>query len=206
MKITEVEHGLTLNAPAPGYVRTPGLHMSEIYNSLFSDLEPARFKKDGKFNQAMMEIGLTFEEALAERILGARPGEFASTPEGVIVPIGTPNSIIFSADHFFYDEDHAFVSNGVAFGGEFKATKMSISKGIDHKKFDKWYVQMKAYGKPLQMRYWRLMVLFVLGDWSWKPPHGDTELRAWDIEFTQKELNDNWAVLMRHARKKGMIE
>lgn len=203
MKITEIDHGLALNQPAPGYVRSPGLHMSDIYNSLYEEMEPSRFKKSEKGpNAAIMEVGSAFEEALeialAHRLMGERPGEFAATPAGLIVPVGTPGSIIFSPDNFLYEPTLTLL-------GEFKATKMSIKHGIEDKKFDKWFTQMKSYGKPLRMRRVRLYVLFLMGDWSFKPPHGETELRAWDIEFTQRELDDNWAMLMRHAKKKGMI-
>lgn len=65
---------------------------------------------------------------------------------------------------------------------------------------------MKAYGKPLKMRHWRLFALFINGDYSYKPPHGGAQIRAWNIEFTQTELDTNWTMLMRFAAQKGMIE
>jgi hypothetical protein len=199
---TEIDHGLDLNVPTEGYVRTPGLHMSDIYNSLYKDLDPKRFGGEGGPDQAKMSVGTGFEEllakAMAERILGERPPEFAVMPDGeTIVPVGTPGSIIFSPDHFLYEDLTRL--------GEFKATWMSISKGIQDKRFDKWYCQMKSYGKPLKMPDQRLYVLFVNGDYSYKPPHGGCSLRAWDVRFTQRELDSNWNTLMRHARKKGML-
>lgn len=201
MIITEVEHGLDLSTPTEGYVRTPGLHMSDIYNSLYKELEPKRFDKGGGPDETKMSLGTSFEEilaiALAARMLGDRPGEFACLPDGRIVAIGTPGSIIFSPDHFFF--------NGITRGGEFKATWMSIRQGIRDKRFDKWFCQMKAYGKPLEMRHWKLFALFVNGDYSYKPPDGGATLKAYDIEFTQRELDDNWSMLMRHARKKGLL-
>lgn len=206
MKVEEIDHGLDLNKPTLGYVRTPGLHMSEIYNALYKKLEPARFDKGGKPDEVKMSLGTAFEEllekALSERLLanGAtceRPGEFACLPDATICPIGTPNSIIFSPDHFLLDDLTRL--------GEFKATWMSISKGIENKKFDKWFCQMMAYGKPLRMPNQRLYALFVNGDYSWKDPFGGCHMRAWNITFTQKELDANWAMLMRFARKEGML-
>lgn len=201
MKVVEIEHGLTLNQPTEGYVRTPGLHISEIYNSLFEEMEPARFSKGDGPDRVKMEVGTAFEEtleiALAQRLLGDRPGEFACMPCARVVPVGTPGSIIFSPDYFLF--------NGVTRLGEFKATWMSIRHGIHDARFEKWRVQMKAYAKPLQMLHARLYVLWVNGDYSWKPPYGGAHLRAWDFEFTQRELDDNFNMLMRHARKKGLI-
>lgn len=201
MTFTEIEHNLDLNKPTVGYVRSPGLHMSDIYNALYKKLEPARFDKEGGPDESKMALGTAFEElleiALAERILGERPGEFAAMPDATVVPVGTPGSIVFSPDHFIF--------NGVFRLGEFKATWMSIRAGIEDKRFDKWRTQMKAYCKPLDTRHARLYTLFVNGDYSWKPPYGSTHLRAWDIEFSQKELDANWSMLMNFARKEGMI-
>lgn len=200
MKTQEVEHGLTLNQPAEGYVRSPGLHLSEIYNALYEEMEPDRFKKGDGPDKVKMEMGSAFEEvleiALASRILGERPSEFAALASGKVVPVGTPRSIIFSPDYLIF--------NGVMRLGEFKATWMSIRQGIEDKRFDKWRTQMKGYCYPLKTRFARLYVLFVNGDYTYKPPYGGTHLRAWDIEFSQRELDDNWSMLMRFAVKKGM--
>ncbi len=205
MRVDEItNHGLDLSTPTPGYVRTPGLHMSAIYNALFKELEPKRFASMGGPDVTKMSVGTSFEEvlaiALADRILGERPGEFAADQTGRTVKIGTPGSIIFSPDQFFYPDDRDME------GGEFKATWMSIRNGITDPKFDKWFVQMKAYGKPLSIRVWRLFVLFINGDYSYKGQDGGATLKAYRVEFTQRELDDNWRMLMRFADKRGMFE
>ena len=70
MKIVPIEHGLTLAAPAEGYVRSPGLHMSQLYGSLFEGLEPERFgSKDGGPDPLKLELGLALEEGLEEALL-----------------------------------------------------------------------------------------------------------------------------------------
>ncbi len=190
MKIVEIAHGLTLNKPTDGYVRSEGVHMSTLYNSLYAELEPKRFAKTGEPDAAKMELGTAFEEvlevALATRILGDRPGEF--TTEG---------GIIYTPDHLIF--------NGYTKLGEFKATWMSIRKGITDPRFDKWFCQMKCYCHHLQTPYARLYVFFVNGDYTYKPPHGGASLRAWDIVFTSRELKDNWAMVERNARKKGLL-
>ena len=201
MIIEPIEHGLTLNQPTEGYVRSPGLHMSTIYNTLFEELEPTRFTKGDGPDKTKMEVGTAFEEvleiALAHRVCGVRPPEFAATPDGELVPVGTENSVAFSPDHLLF--------NGVMRLGEFKATWMSIRGGIEDKKFDKWFVQMKSYCFPLQTTAARLYVLFINGDYSYKPPDGGCVLKAWDVEFSMRELEDNWRVLMTFAKKKGML-
>lgn len=212
MKIVPFKHNLNLNTPAEGYVRSSGLHMSDIYNSLYKELQPERFNKPGGPDELAMEYGLAFEEALesamsagiARRLSGERPGEFAALASGKIVPVGTKRSVIFSPDQFFY--------NGTTKLGEFKSTRMTIAVGIRDKKFDKWFCQMKAYAYPLKLHVCDLYALFINGHGKWddfdipgigiRPP--GPLLQPWEIEFTDSELKDNWSVLMRHAKKKGM--
>jgi hypothetical protein len=211
-----LEHGLLIGAPTEGYVRIPGLHMSTIYNDLYKDIDPKRFNKEGGPDEIAMEYGSSFEEALedliaanlARRMTGTseRPGEFACMPSGVIVPVGTPGSIIFSPDHFFYEAIETVL-------GEFKSTRMTIGGGLRQKKFDKWFCQMMAYGFPLQMECCRLVALFINGHGKWEDievpgfgilPSGPL-LLAWDIRFTRLELENNWRMLMRHATRKGLL-
>jgi hypothetical protein len=214
MNLTELAHGLDLSKPTVGYVRTPGLHMSAIYNDLYADMYPDKYAAGG-FNepgtQTKMTLGTAFEEvlepALVERILGERPGEFVTQHDASCiyfdpVKVGDPTcpcgaGVIYSPDQLIY--------NGVTRLGEFKCTWYSIRQGIQDPKFDKWFCQMKAYCYHLQTTHARLYVLFVNGDYSWKEPYGGPHVRAWDIEFTPVELNKNWAMLLRQAKKKGML-
>lgn len=215
MIIQPIEHGLILAAPTEGYVRTPGLHMSDIYNSLYKGLDPKRFDKrdaDGNplpFDDLRMEVGSAFEEALepvlrARVIEASRPGEFATQHARdcvhvrTKVEVGDPvcscgAGVIYSPDHFLF--------NGVFRLGEFKLTWMSIRKGLHDKRFDKWFCQMKVYCHHLGTQHARLYVLFINGDYTNYSPM----LLAWDIEFTVKETTEEWNTLLRHGRKKGLI-
>jgi hypothetical protein len=194
VKITAIEHGLELAKPTEGYARTPGLHMSDIYGDLFKLLDPKRYdKRDAKgnplpWNMLYLETGTAFEEiieaAIAKRLRGERPGEFR-TQDGT--------NVIYSPDHFIFDGDIFRL-------GEFKLTWLS-NTGITDPKFDKWFVQMKAYCHHLMTPYARLYTQFVNG--NYKPPV--PELCAWDIEFSNRELIDNWNMLKRHGQRKGLI-
>ena len=73
MLVTPIEHGIELNRPAPGYVRTPGLHASQIYGDLYSALEPKRYGGTDGPDPLRMELGLALEEGL-EASLRARWG------------------------------------------------------------------------------------------------------------------------------------
>lgn len=216
MKIDEIDHGLILSAPTEGYVRTPGLHMSDIYDSLYKGLNPKRYDKRDPvtgeplpFDELRMEVGTSFEEvlepAVRERVVGAeRPGEYATQHQsdclyaGTRVLVGDPTcpcgaGVIYSPDHFLF--------NGVFRLGEFKVTWMSIRKGLTDPRFDKWFCQIKAYCYHLNTVYARLYGLFINGDYKTYTP----DLKSWDITFTQKELREEWSLLLRHARKQSML-
>lgn len=215
MRIKEIEHGLELCKPSPGYVRTPGLHASDLYNALYKAVDPKRYDKKDKagnavpFDLTKMEIGTTFEEilepALAQRLIGERPGEFTAPhadgctyeneplAEGAVCPecgAGT----IFSPDHLF-DVDGELVL------GEFKCTYYSTTGAPTDPKFNKWWTQIKIYCHWLNLRRARLYVMFVCGDY--KPP--SPQLRAWDVKFTTQELHDEYNTVIRFARKKGLL-
>lgn len=219
MKCEEFEHGLTLAAPAEGYVRSPGLHMSEIYGSLFKEKDPEKFDKRDKngnpipFDLAKMEMGLRFEEmleaALRKSLFGRRPGEYVTEhavdcphrkrklKEGLCCPCGA--GVAYSPDYLFIIEDE---EDPVL--GEFKLTWYSSKGAPEIEKFDKWIVQIKSYCYHLGIRKARLYVFFVNG----KYPKGGPptpELRAWHLEFNERELVSNWLMLVRHANKKGML-
>lgn len=221
MKLTQLPSlDLELNKPTLGYVRTPGLHMSEIYGSLYKKLDARRYDKpetahSNAAKAVRMEVGTAFEEvleeALASRIFGERPGEFVSrhakdcTRYRSHVAVGdTPcrcgAGVIFSPDYLITEDD------GSIRLGEFKCTWMSIRHGIQDARFDKWFCQMKAYCYHLRLRQARLYAMFINGDYSFKPPAGDPHIpNPWNIEFSQKELDANWHVLLRHALKEKMI-
>jgi hypothetical protein len=217
MYINQIDHQLILAAPTEGYTRTPGLHMSELYGELYKGLDPKRFDKrdaDGNplpFDDLKGEIGTAFEEALepalrSRIITTERPGEYVTQHAddcvvrarvavgGPVCPCGA--GVIYTPDHFLF--------NGCFRLGEFKLTWMSIGKGILDKRFDKWMTQMKVYCYHLGTPYARLYALFINGDWSFKFASGP-QLLAWDIEFSQKEMREEWLTLLRVGRKKGML-
>lgn len=180
--------------------RTPGLHMSDIYNNLFQELEPKRYQKGSAPDALRMELGLNFEDLLEEGLRSRltvgnaeRPGEF-TTEEGIIY---SPDLIVF---------------NGSTKLGEIKLTWMSSREvprertdGGFPPKFDKYFVQMKAYCHNLDLDEARLFAFFVCGNWD-RTTGNKPEFLAWDIHFTQRELKENWQMLLNHARHARLLK
>ena len=186
MEIIPVEHGLDLLAS--DLVRSTGLHASQIYGDLFSDLEPTRYIKDGTPNTLKMAIGLAWEAWLErvfvrQGILAERPGELMSE-EG----------IAYSPD--------LFVVNGIPRIGEIKATWMSSQTDLTDPKFDKWIVQVKLYCYWAEMTGARFYVLFMNGNYR---GNRDPEFKVWDIDFSPIELQENYQMIINHAVSKGLL-
>ncbi len=207
MIVTPVEHGLEdiVGQNGPGFERTSGLHMSDIYGSLYKELEPDRFDTGEPMDRNRLELGLSLEVMLEEGLRtrlsaqSGRPGEFVEPEHGIIY---SPDLIIF---------------NGKTRLGEIKLSWMSSSQvprqkgGSFPPKFDKYFVQMMAYCRCLETPYARLYAFFVNGDYSFRKTGRGTvpaspELLCWDLEFTKRELAENWQMLIQHAKMKGMLK
>jgi hypothetical protein len=181
--------------------------MSDLYGDFYAKIDPKRFGKRGDNPLVKFELGMAFEEMLEEglkkRLAAAegrdghasigRPGEFVTVDEGIIY---SPDLLIF---------------NGSTILGEIKLTFMSmrglpveLGKTVDgfDPKFDKWFTQMKCYCKHLGTRCARLYALFVLGDYR---KNREPTLLAWDIEFTQAEIDEEWNAILRHAKREKLL-
>ena len=187
MLITPAPHGLDLLVS--DLVRSPGLHMSTIYGKLFQELEPKRYR--GEIEQAnplLLALGTAWERHL-EFILGqnglqvVRPGELQSAD----------GRIAYSPDGIW--EDRLI---------EYKLSSMG-SKDLPHEpctklppKFDKYVCQMASYCYHLGTPKARLYFCSIYR------PH-DPELVVYDIEFSARELHDNWRMMSNYAKSKGLL-
>ena len=178
--------------------------MSTLYNALYEDLEPTRYVKGSKPEPLRLEAGLALEsvveEGLKKRLI-ERPGEFVEPEYGIIF---SPDLLIFN--------HHVRV-------GEVKLTWLSCrewpaerSNGFPAKAA-KYVTQMACYCHCLETPYARLIGFFVNGDYAFlrsrasgragKPP--GPELHAWDIEFTARELREEWQTVISFSKTKGLL-
>lgn len=172
-------------------IRSPGVHASDIYGSLYKQLFPKRYDYgDDGGNPLLMALGTAWEKHF-EYLLRAngveveRPDEFMS-PEGIAY---SPDLIIF---------------NGVTRLGEIKYTSMSADgmpeeeTNVLPEKLDKYLCQMMLYAFWLGLQDAWLAVLF--NHQPWNP-----QFRMFDLHWEKVELVDNHAMLMNHARHEGLI-
>lgn len=172
--------------------RTPGIHVSDIIRTIMMTLEPKRFAAQNKDKPPVerMAPGVIWEQlledamsklAVADKSMHlVRPGEVVQ--DGIIL---TPDAI--SITEWLVHE--------------FKFTWMSSNGAIDHKKFFHWMLQLKAYCYALKTRQARLHAFFVMGDYAGSGP----QTLAWNVKFTQLELDETWQMLLNTARSKGWM-
>lgn len=212
MKVTPIDHDyLEMLSDVVTPPRTKGLHFSDIYNAMYQELEPKRYKKGSKPDELRMQMGITLERILEDGFRKRfqeqtgyqieRPEEQSIQEKWMAVPL------YFSPDLLCF--------NGSTRVGEIKLTWMASSevprqKGIDTfpSKFDKYFTQMKLYCRALELSQARLIACFINGRWDWKDKENGfrPELLAWDIEFTARELHEEWEDAMGFARTNKMFE
>ncbi len=199
MRVKPIRLDLDLAPSDPN--RSPGLHMSDLYNSLHQELEPDRYKKGTTPAPALLAIGLALEQYTERCLINAGIGAFRP-PE-----FRTPDeyNIAFSPD--------LLISNGVMKGGEIKATFMSHREMPTEEttalppKFAKYVTQMKAYGHNLDIDTWILIAWFLKGKWE-KTDHDEAVLahfQPYELKFTAREMAEEYAMLISHGKHRKMI-
>jgi hypothetical protein len=202
--------------------RAPGLHASHIYGDFYKDFDPKRYGRDGGPDPYTLEAGLLIESMLEEGLKRRIEEEHA-------VDISRPGEFTHEFDwngkqgQIHYNPD-LFIFNGQFRVGEIKATWMT--SGVSHEqidaaskgdsvaleacqnvllepKFAKYLSQLKFYLYFLNNRFGRLYVFFFQAN---RRPPFPPQFLAWDIEFSQDELDFEYHVLMNHADSKGMLE
>lgn len=162
--------------------RTLGkLHLSDIYTDLENTLFPKASTAD-MANQLWAEAGFLWERVLSRALAehcSERPGEIEL--DGII---GSPDG---------YDP-----ATGVM--DEYKLTWKSI-KNARPENVWKWQVQIKGYCKMLGTTTARFHIFYVMGDYRGSGPL----YRSYLFSYTQREIDENWQLLVNHARARGWL-
>lgn len=203
--------------------RATGLHASTIYNSLYQDLEPSRYKPDHLPAPLLLETGLIFEDIMEEgltRRFVEHPGEheYIERPEPlqhVDTWDGHPVSLTYSPDLFVYNDclrvaeikatwlsshmDHEWLVSPESIM-DYKEDIEAAIKG--NEKLDKYWCQLQFYQHMIHTRFGRLYACFIAGDYT-RP--FKSQLIVVDVEFSEDELESNYAACMNHAIHRRLI-
>lgn len=180
-------------ARARGGERTEGIHVSELIRDLqnkvthkgkrksFADLSHEERRRMGNYTSMGWAFEIVIERALREVWSDLFRGDERYVKTGELFfegVVGTPD---------WLDTYDASVI-------EFKATWRSSRRDIA-RDFVSWLWQIKAYCKMLCTTTARLYVFFVNGDYRESGP----QLKAFALNFTQAEIDDNWFMLQQHV-------
>lgn len=190
--------------------RSAGLHQSTIIKSICVELDPKRFNPDTPMDRVRLETGFAFERALEGGLINRHPGLLRPGEVECDGIAGSPDGIITDLDPWRVAEYKAtWMSSGIsravlkaAFAGDPDAIKICIS-AIGHKKFWHWIVQIKGYCYMTGLPNARLIAWFCMGDYD--RAFGGPQILAWDLDFTERDLAENWQMLVGHAKQKGML-
>lgn len=169
-----------------GPPRTPGLHVSDIIQSMLRDIDAKKYSNDGnsETRQLYFQTGFAFERVMeqafnARRLNIFRPGELAM------------DGVLLSPDGVNLDEGA---------DDEIKWTTRSSRDALMGSKWNGWHMQFMAYCRALGTRTAIVRALFAMGDWKTKQP----EFGTYRVTYTNQEIETNWRALMKHAEQKGM--
>ena len=172
--------------------RTPGCHLTDIIKdmekSIGHDRNP-RAMGDEKL-ELYRTVGYLWEDVLTrvinqERSWAApglvRPGEIEL--DGILM---TPDAVDFGTDPPCLEE--------------WKVTWRSAARDLESENWH-WFVQCKAYCHALKLTRANLRILYVNGDYKPTVPRP----QGYAIEFSQRELHDNWSMVLAHGRSRGWL-
>ncbi len=180
----------TANAP---HLRSAGVHLSDITKDLMAEKDPKRFDKSKPMDMVRIEAGFAFEHALEQALAARHPG---ITRPGELVCEG----VIGSPDGLDLDADPPRLL-------EYKCTWMSSAQDIQSAKFWHWWVQIRCYLYMLREQCGLdvldavLIAFFVNGDYRQSGP----QLLAWHATFNRREIVEAFAMVVRHAQRKGLL-
>lgn len=168
--------------------RSPGLHLSTIYQDIVQTIDPPDNTMTEQELQHYRAGGFLWERVMSAALAGSlqtedivRPGEF--TKDGII---GSPD-LLDLPQWVIIDT---------------KCTWRSAAKLDNIEKFFwVWLVQLKGYCSMVDTCRAQLLVMFVNGDY--RPPRPC--IRRMNFEFTRRELSDNWLMLVNHAANRGWL-
>lgn len=174
--------------------RSPGLHLSTIYNDIQQEWE-RRQPMDERDLARYRAGGFLWEHAFSRAFSQALTSDGVTRPaelwcDGVI---GSPDLIAWNRGGVIYDTKFTWKSAG----------KLNAME----RHFWPWLVQAKGYLKMArEMRLTRgtateLYVFFVNGDYA--PPI--PQIRRLGLEFSPAEIEENWAMIQKRAKMRGWL-
>lgn len=164
--------------------RSPGLHGSDLIKHVLMHWDPKRFGGEvtEETRQAWL-VGFAFEE-----MVGAALARIASRGSKDITQLEIEKEgVYWTIDCFDFSTWRV---------REYKSTEMSSKWPLNNYRFWHWVIQVKAYCYVADTKEAELYALFMRGDYKEKRK----DLKGWLLRFSERELEENWVMLMNAKR------
>jgi len=182
-----------------GEQRSEGLHLTRVIYDIQKELG-WDYKGEGfQDRDFTMDLGFVWEEVLSHswalRHNAVRPGEV--TKDGII---GSPDGMGPRHDVVTKTGEVKVPASKRIILYEYKLTW----KSINHSVIDDWYymTQGKSYCHMLGLKECIWHVGHLMGDYKGSGP---LYRQCW-VKFTDRELWNNWEMIVNHAQEKGWLE
>lgn len=196
MKLLEAVEDSAVFLKAAQQERTPGLHLSDIIKRIMVERDPERFSDP--LIAMRLEVGFIWEQiierALRDRLPNLiRIGEIEE--DGILM---TPDAL--EADGNVLEEWKATTKTSSE-----KQTKDSFETDLWY-----WLMQVKAYARRMGVLRARIRVFYLNGDYGkgqykdGKRPPLVPQVYRYELEFTQRELDENWRTILSYKKKFGL--
>ena len=191
-RVLDIEQILTyagslVQGDRPCRTSGPGVvHASDIYSELNEIVNPP--KPLGKRDLNVYRLfGFVFERIMAQVYQAMDPARYQVLGEW------RHDGITCSPDILDMQERRVL---------DCKATWKTLAK-LDtlEKDFFAWVTQNKAYCKPIGWVAGGLVIFFVNGDYKDSGP----VMVELALEYTQQEIDENWSMMVNHAKNRGWL-
>ena len=167
--------------------RTEGLHLSDIIKDLLNK-SGLGYKGAGFTDmQLTAEMGLLWERVLSH-VAGMK---YANNPLGELEKDG----VLMTPDGIGPDPKGEVGMVLEEYKVTWKSNRTHPNEVLNY------MMQVKSYCHVVETNVCVMKVMYIMGDYKGSGPM----YRESRIVFTDKELRDNWDMLVGHARKEGML-
>lgn len=179
--------------------RSVGVHVSDLIREAMVAIDPKNdyIDFDPDLLEGYRQFGFWWED-LVGRAMGRQMGrEYAWTSVGELHYEG----VYLTPDWMRLDGEGVRVVDTKA---TWKSCRDLDAKGtwLLSPKWCSWLMQLKAYCLATGTLHAELYILFVIGDYTRGPV---PQRQRWIIDFTERELAENWQMLRNFGKRKGLL-
>lgn len=174
-----------------GTGRSSGLHLSSLVKAAVQEITGKEMKAiEGEQEGIRAQMGFLWERAL----------EYAFKEYMNAERKGIKKQLKVELEGVKGSPDGLSIKDNVL--EEYKCTWRSLRRWNEdpEESFLYWFMQVKGYLHMLGLKRVRFFIFWVNGDYTYKPGRGP-QVTTQEFEFTEEELQDNWALLMAQRGK-----